>query len=248
MTHDHPHDPSAGPDRDRRAILKLLAGVALTPALGACAAAGSTERPPIARPRPMPTGPSGAWKPLGNASTSSGSVTLGSIRAIPRSSWAKGQPVPTLMNRMLPIRRITVHHDAAGVFTDTRESATAARLESIRRGHRGRGFGDIGYHLLIDPAGRVWEGRPIAWQGAHVGGQNQNNLGICVMGHYSQQSPNSAQQSALASVLGSAMRDHRLAVSSVHTHRELAPTACPGTHLQRVMDSLRVRGGVLVSA
>ena len=27
---------------------------------------------------------------------------------------------------------------------------------------------DVGYHYAVDRAGRVWECRPLTWQGAHV--------------------------------------------------------------------------------
>jgi hypothetical protein len=153
---------------------------------------------------------------------------------IPRSRWAKAAPIPANMNRMLPIGRITFHHDGMNVFRDTSESAAAERLELIRRAHVNRrpAFGDIGYHYIIDPAGRVWQGRPLTWQGAHVGGQNEHNLGICLLGNYEQQQPNAAQERTIRRFLVSQMHQHRVTQHRVFTHRELAATACPGRLLQ----------------
>jgi hypothetical protein len=34
---------------------------------------------------------------------------------------------------------------------------------------------DIGYHYTIDPTGRIWEGRPVQYQGAHVKMNNEHN-------------------------------------------------------------------------
>ena len=161
---------------------------------------------------------------------------------ISRTAWAKGTPIPTRMDRMTPIHRVTVHHDGMSPFTDTSMSAARQRLESIRRAHlrrRPQPFGDIGYHFAIDPAGRVWAGRPLAWQGAHVRGQNQGNLGIVVLGNYDQQRLNAAQENALVRFLSQQMRTYRIRSNRVATHQEMAATACPGKSLQAFMVSAR---------
>ncbi len=166
---------------------------------------------------------------------------------IPRSSWAKGSPVPHLMDRAQPFYRITVHHDGMNSFSSTDQYSAATRLEQIRQSHRGRDFGDIGYHYLIDPAGRIWQGRPLEWQGAHVKGMNQGNLGICMMGNFQQQSPNPTQLAALDRFVASQMRLYRVGVRQVITHQELAPTLCPGVTLQAAMVRTR-RNGTLAMA
>ncbi len=181
--------------------------------------------------------PPGAWAPLReNAPPTSGVVA--------RAQWAQGQPVPRLMDPMKPIRRITIHHDGMSAFTYTSKPAAAQRVEAIRLAHRSRNWGDIGYHYLIDPHGRVWEGRPLDWQGAHVAAQNEGNLGICVMGNYEIQRPNARQVQALERFVAAQMRHYRIPTSNVHTHRELASTACPGRHLQPRVDGIRASGPV----
>jgi len=161
---------------------------------------------------------------------------------MPRSAWAKGNPIPKRMDRMQPIHRITMHHDGMSPFSDTSVSAAARRLESIRRAHlrrRPQPFGDIGYHYAIDPAGRVWACRPTSWQGAHVRAQNEGNLGIVVLGNYDQQSLNARQRAAIVAFVGSSMQSNGLRNGAVATHQELAATACPGRSLQRFMDTAR---------
>jgi hypothetical protein len=166
----------------------------------------------------------------------------GALGAISRSIWAKGQPIPNNMNHMLPVRYITIHHDGTTPFTSTSKSSTALRLETIRKSHLRRDggrWGDIGYHFAIDPAGRLWQGRPLMWQGAHVKAQNEGNIGIVVLGNYERQGVNQAQVAAIESTVRSLMRKYNVPVSRVRTHQEWAATACPGKNLQRVMVGIR---------
>jgi hypothetical protein len=160
---------------------------------------------------------------------------------VARAGWAKGSPVATLMNRMLPARRITVHHDGMAPFYATATSSIANRMESIRRAHRHRGWGDIGYHYALDPAGRVWMARPLLWQGAHVKDQNHGNIGIVVLGNYSEQGLNAAQVSGLDTFIKVLMRQYSIPSNEIWTHQEFptAHTECPGRSLQAHMDAAR---------
>ncbi len=67
---------------------------------------------------------------------------------IDRDSWcpSSGCPSVPLLNPMLPVKYITVHHDGMSPFLAKDERSSAARVELIRTGHRGKGWGDIGYH------------------------------------------------------------------------------------------------------
>lgn len=166
------------------------------------------------------------------------------LGAISRGTWAKGQPIPKNMNRMLPARYITVHHDGMTAFTATSKSSVASRLETIRKSHLRRDggrWGDIGYHFAIDPAGRLWQARPLTWQGAHVRAKNEGNIGVVVLGNYEQQSVNSAQLGAVTATLQSLMKKYKVHVSKVRTHQEWAATACPGRNLQQAMVGIRER-------
>lgn len=171
-----------------------------------------------------------------------------SSEVIPRSAWAKAAPVPRLMDPAQRIYRITLHHDGMpSAFTSMDKASVAAHLEQIRQGHRDRNFGDIGYHFLVDPAGRIWAGRPLQWQGAHVKEQNEGNLGICIMGNYEIQQPNNTQLVATERFVAQAMRHYGVRVNNVRTHREMAPTACPGRYLQPQLVAMR-RQSSLASA
>ena len=54
--------------------------------------------------------------------------------------------------------------------------------EDIHYWHKQRGWSGIGYHYVIKEDGRIENGRPQYWEGAHVRGHNANTLGICLIG------------------------------------------------------------------
>ena len=147
------------------------------------------------------------------------------------------------MDRMLPPRRITIHHDGMDPVALHSKADVAHRLDQIRRSHLTRNFGDIGYHYIIDPMGGVWEGRPMMWQGAHVANQNPHNIGVMCLGNFEVERPTSAQLDSLDRFTSQLMRMYRIPVSEVKTHRELASTQCPGRNLQPHIN--RARRGAL---
>lgn len=170
--------------------------------------------------------------------------------ARPRRLWARGEPDLSVLNPMLPVSAITVHHDGLDtLITGTSERESMDRIELYRVGHRGKGWGDIGYHLVIDRAGRLWQGRSIRWQGAHVKNHNEGNIGVLVMGNFEEQYPTSAQLKTLEKTIQDLMKAYGVRKKAVYTHREWpdAQTACPGRNLQARMVDLR-RGSQLGSA
>ena len=54
--------------------------------------------------------------------------------------------------------------------------------EVIHRWHLENGWSGIGYHKVILEDGTVENGRPLYWQGAHVGPHNKSSIGICLIG------------------------------------------------------------------
>ena len=72
--------------------------------------------------------------------------------------------------------------------------------------------------------------------------QNPGNLGILVMGNYDRQQVTMAQKQAIDRFVTVQLRQYRLPVRNLHTHQELAPTACPGRLLQAFMVRSRANG------
>jgi hypothetical protein len=207
---------------------------------------------------PAPSGGNVAARPLppsGPAQAPAPTPVNLPTGVLSRSQWTRaGVARPQSINPMTGISRITVHHDGMDAFNATSQSACAARIELIRSSHlqrnaRGGGkWADIGYHFIVDPAGRVWEGRSLRFQGAHVQDHNEQNIGILCLGNYERQAPTRASCAALDRFVASLMRQHNVPLSRVYTHRELNPTECPGRNLQRYMLQTRARGGGITLA
>lgn len=165
---------------------------------------------------------------------------ISAVQVIDRQQWTRTQAITSHINAMRGINRMTVHHEGwIPVHFDDQQS-TAERLQKIHTVHvRDRGWADIGYHYIIDRAGRVWEGRDIRYQGAHVRNNNPHNIGIMVLGNFEKQQPSTAQVGALVATLKGMMQLYNIPVHRVKTHQELNPTACPGRSLQARMNAIR---------
>lgn len=145
------------------------------------------------------------------------------------------------------VTRITVHH--SGLRDDATDyGGCATMVKKMQRQHvEDRGWADIGYHFIIDRAGRVWEGRPIELQGAHAGNGDANagNVGVALSGDFDNQQPTAKQKQVLRAVIESLMATYRVPAMRLATHREvkrafrLPMTECPGKNLQAFVDSLR---------
>ncbi len=232
-----------GPDAGATRRVFLLLGLGLLAGCAKQATVGPMPAPP------WPESPSPAPAPAAPARVQQG-VTAAPSRSqgsayMARSVWAQGEPVARRMNRMTPVRYITIHHDGMDPFFATDQAAVADHLESIRQLHRRKGWGDIGYHFAVDRAGRVWEARPMGYQGAHVKDHNPGNIGIVVLGNFEQQTPSEAQLQGVRGHVTMLMRAYHVPASRVQTHQEWgAHTACPGSTLQLHLDQLRLRGGL----
>jgi len=174
---------------------------------------------------------------------SSGSFNVSVAGLQPRAAWGAGAARTTSINPMLPIKWITIHHDGMAYRGRTR-SAARSRMQMIQSSHQNhRRWADIGYHFVVDRQGLVWQGRELRWQGAHVGGSNEGNVGIMLMGNFQEQRPTSEQVASLQRMVVALQRRFAVPVSQVRTHLEwpTAATECPGLMLQAQVDQLRRR-------
>lgn len=120
-----------------------------------------------------------------------------------------------------PAQVLTVHHTA----TRNGDTDPAATVRAIYRYHAiDQGWGDIGYHFLIDEQGRVYEGRYSGDDGdpaheaatgkmvtaAHVGGWNSGNLGVALLGNLRTRQPTTAARTSLERVLADLAGRHGL--------------------------------------
>lgn len=165
---------------------------------------------------------------------------------VPRSSWAAAAPIPARMNKHAgPWTRITVHHsaDSMGELAAGSVADGNRAVREIQRYHMqdpSLRWGDIGYHFVIDPLGRIYEGRTLTWQGAHAGGDNNRaNIGICVLGSYVSKGPPPAALAALDRLVGALRTTHAIPRTQIYAHREFKKTVCPGSDLLAWVKSYR---------
>ncbi|GAA1563061.1 hypothetical protein GCM10009789_15230 [Kribbella sancticallisti] len=113
------------------------------------------------------------------------------------------------------VQTLTVHH----TVTANVDPDPAATVRAIYFFHAvSEDFGDIGYHLLIDQQGTVYEGRysgpdpipvfhgrvgdaPRMCNAAHVGGFNAGNVGVSLLGDFTTTQPTPAARTSLVRVL-----------------------------------------------
>lgn len=65
--------------------------------------------------------------------------------------------------------------------SDTENSKDLSAFD-IHKMHLDFGWDGIGYHKIIKRSGKIENGRPEYWIGAHVKGKNEESLGICLIG------------------------------------------------------------------
>lgn len=131
---------------------------------------------------------------------------------------------------MREITKIYVHHSAL-----PRDKG----IDEIRKLHLARGFEDVGYHFVIDNNGKIWKGRPIEKEGAHVKGDNVDSIGVCVCGNFEIEEPLPSQVKALEKLILTLCK--KLGKLEILGHRDFSQsdTVCPGHHLYQFLPKLR---------
>ena len=152
-------------------------------------------------------------------------------RIIPRKRWGANRP----KNVPQPATwrsggTLWVHHTegtepSAQATVDT-ESAVMRSIQSFHQNTRG--WSDIGYHYVIMPSGRIYEGRGYGVVGAHCPGHNAEPS-VSFAGSYDDHAPTPAAVESLGWLRA------YLKASGYKGHRDGFSTSCPGTALYRVI-------------
>ena len=148
-----------------------------------------------------------------------------------RASWTESTPRLDRLQSAFRYSRITIHHTGMQTNHHLNPKEIAADIENIMAGHRARRFGDIGYHFIVDRAGRVWEGRSLKYTGAHVSTQNDENVGIMLLGNFESQRPSGNQMQGLYGLVQELRKDLGIPKDLIYGHCDLGKTLCPGRYL-----------------
>ena len=100
--------------------------------------------------------------------------------------------------------------------------------EDIHRWHKERGWDGIGYHHVIERKGKLVNGRPEYWQGAHASGHNKNSLGVCLIGT---DKFTIEQWSILENLVRKLLIKYPQ--SKIIGHNEISDKTCPGFDVQK---------------
>ena len=198
--------------------------------------------------------------------TTTAASTSGAPKLFTRAQWGANEGLRNCDPDYADTTKAVIVHHTAGT-----NSYTAAQSASIVRGilayhTNSLGWCDIGYNVLIDKYGQIFEGRYGGLNrsviGAHALGFNNGTFGVSMLGNYQTASPSAAALSAVERISawrlhnyyvdpgqktpltsadsGSRYRAGTTTMLPVMTgHRDTYLTACPGTNVWTRLASIR---------
>ncbi len=175
-----------------------------------------------------------------------------------RAQWGADESIRTWDPQYAStIKAATLHHTA-----DTNNytaDQVPAMMRSIYRYHTvSRGWGDIGYNVIVDKFGRLWEGRygglASTVIGAHAGGFNTGTFGVSMLGNYDTAPTTPAMITAVEAIIawkfslygvnptgtvtltssGGGTSKYaagvKVTLPTIFGHRDVGSTSCPGKY------------------
>jgi hypothetical protein len=212
--------------------------------------------------------------PDAGAPLAKASAALAMPKIYSRAAWGADERQMKWAPQTSPtIKAITLHHT---VNSNTYAAADVpAMLRAIYRYHAvSNGWGDIGYNVIVDRFGRLWEGRAgglsRAVQGAHAGGFNYQTAGISMLGDYSTLAVPKPVQEAVAKYAAWKLslyggnptgttkltggpstkypKNTTVTLPVIFPHRMTSATACPGAGGMNALPWIRTRAKALLRA
>ena len=210
----------------------------------------------------------GQAEPAGSAD-----AALTQPRIVTRAQWGADETLATTGSANTTVRALVLHHTAGS--NDYTPAQAVAQLRGVYAYHtQSLGWSDIGYNLVVDRYGTIYEGRrgsiTSAPRGAHAGGFNRDTYGVSVMGNFVGVSAPAAVTTALDTVIGWKLGQYgtnprgtstlvsagggtarwpegtAVTVNNVMGHKDVGQTSCPGT-LYSLLPSLRSTAATLAA-
>lgn len=149
------------------------------------------------------------------------------------------------------IDMLVVHHTALKVSGDSRPPVE--RMRALYEYHaNNRGWGDIGYHYIIDEQGGIYEGRSGGdfVVGGHAYCANVKTLGIALMGNFELEQPTLQQIQSLQWLLQNLAEKYDINLNRnvsykgknlkpIIRHKDLVSTECPGYYVANTIAQIR---------
>lgn len=180
---------------------------------------------------------------VGTAADASG------LDIVSRARWGAdeslGSSTRSVSNVHMGIVHHTAHTSGSAANTYTRDQAPGL-LRAMHRYHTVTlGWSDLGYNVVVDRFGTVYEGRKGGFNngvvGAHAAGFNTGSFGVAVIGNFVNEQASSAAIDALTRVIAVKSAIHGIDPEATTTrmgdgrarptilgHRDVGQTSCPG--------------------
>ncbi|XP_010887614.1 N-acetylmuramoyl-L-alanine amidase [Esox lucius] len=153
---------------------------------------------------------------------------------ISRCQWGaspkRGSPYPLA----LPLPFLYIHHTYEPNAPCRSYSQCSRDMRAMQRFHQeDRGWQDIAYSFVVGSDGYIYEGHGWHHRGSHTRGQNSKGYGVAFIGNYSSSLPSRwdlelvSQRLVKCGVDGGRLQ----ANYTIHGHRQLVATTCPGDAL-----------------
>lgn len=167
-------------------------------------------------------------------------------------SWRSGDP--SYASRV----DLGVLHHTAGSNDYTKDESPGI-VRGIYYYHtKVRGWSDIGYNLLVDKYGQIFEGRygglNMGVIGAHARDFNTGSFGLSLMGNFTTVTPSSAMTEAAYRAIAwqwevyginpdpkGKLTRNGIVIRTLSAHRDVGQTSCPGDNAYPILDKFRSR-------
>ena len=126
--------------------------------------------------------------------------------------------------------KLVIHHSWSPAQAQYTGSATIRGIQNYHMDSPQTGWMDIGYHFLIGPDGKIFQGRPEIAVGAHAP-PNVSMVGICIIGNYDPEKDplNEKIESSLLNLLSWLSSRYKIDPRLYYFgHRDFSPKSCPG--------------------
>jgi hypothetical protein len=154
---------------------------------------------------------------------------------VTREMWG-ARPPKDPYNSQEPLI-LTVHHASSPNYAQYQGASSIRGIQSFHMNDRG--WSDIGYHYVVGPEGKLYEGRPPTAIGAHSP-PNSNKVGICLIGNFENVDTLKPEQRAtLVKLLAHLCGKFRIPVAKIKGHRDFQSTDCPGSTVYAQLDEIR---------
>ncbi|WP_433870831.1 N-acetylmuramoyl-L-alanine amidase [Saccharopolyspora sp. CA-218241] len=185
---------------------------------------------------------------------------------VERAGWGADEKQTTWAGQATTTRAVAVHHTAGS--NDYRCAVSASVVRGLFHYHAVElGWGDIGYHALVDKCGTVFEGRRGGLDGDVIGGHalgfNHETFGVAMLGNLEQVRPSPETLGGVARISGWKLdragvpadgtvvltgrggslhaAGARVALPTIFGHRDVGRTLCPGRFGHAALGEIRSR-------